>query len=219
MKKLRSVYVGLLVILALVMGAAPAAAAAKWFNATNGQISDTGWPVSNPETTKWAQAARAGHGFCEEREYVGGFLNGHYFGNRKGVVCVNAKDAKWFNATTGQLEDTGWPVPNPDTVDWAQAARAAHGFCAEREYAGGFLNGHHFRNRKGVVCVGKQDAQWFDATNGQLLDTGWPVNDVGSVTWAQGARAAHGFCEERGFVGGFMNGHQLGNRKGVVCLR
>lgn len=219
MKKFRSVYVGFLVLVALMAGAAPAAAASRWFDATNGQLSDTGWPVADTNRAGWAQAARAAQGFCAERDYVGGILNGHQSGNRKGVVCVSAEDARWYDATNGQLSDTGWPVADTNRVGWGQAARAAQEFCRERDHLGGFLNGHQSGNRKGVVCVGSRDAQWFDATNGQLLDTGWPVADTNSAGWGQAGRAAQEFCGERGFVGGFLNGHQSGNRKGVICLR
>ncbi|MEX5258037.1 hypothetical protein RCG71_17090 [Kocuria sp. CPCC 205281] len=219
MKKSRSLYASLLVVLALVAGASPAAAASRWFDATNGQLSDTGWPVGNTDSVGWAQAGRAAQGFCGDRGYVGGFLNGHQLGNRKGVICTDAQDARGLDATTGQLLDTGWPVDDTNQVGWAQAARAAQGFCSERNYVGGFLNGHQLGNRRGVVCVGARDAQWFDATKGQLLDTGWPVEDTNQVGWGQAARAAQGFCSDRGFVGGFLNGHQLGNRKGVICLR
>jgi predicted RNA-binding protein with TRAM domain len=124
-----------------------------------------------------------------------------------------------FDATDGQLADTGWPVGDTNTVGWAQAGRAGHGFCQGRGFVSGFLDGHQSGNLKGVVCVGTEAAQRFDATDGQLADTGWPVGDTNTVRWAQAGRAGHGFCQSRGFVSGRLDGHQSGNLKGVICLR
>ncbi|MGW4946523.1 hypothetical protein ACWEOZ_33620, partial [Actinoplanes sp. NPDC004185] len=95
--------------------------------------------------------------------------------------------------------------------------RAANEFCRERGFVGGFLNGHQFANRRGAICL--RDAQWFDATMGQLSDLGYPIGDVNTTTWARAGRAANEFCRERGFVGGFLNGHQFANRRGAICLR
>src|SRR4051795_10647928 len=134
--KLKSTCLGLLVVLLLVAGTTPAVAASRWFDATTGQLLDTGWPVDDTNTTLWAQAARAAQGFCSDRGYAGGFLNGHQSGNRRGVICVGASDAKFIDATTGQLLGTGWPVDDTNTPLWAQAARAAQGFCSDRGYAG-----------------------------------------------------------------------------------
>ena len=151
--RFKKVYIGVLVMVALVAGASPAAAASRWFDATTGQLADTGWPVGDTDSTVWAQAGRAAQGFCGERGFVGGFLNGHQFAIRRGVICVEANDAQSFDATTGQLADTGWPVGDTDSTLWAQAGRAAQGFCGERGFAGGFLNGHQLANRRGVICL------------------------------------------------------------------
>ena len=86
--KFSKIYTGLLVMAAVVAGASPAAAASRWFDATNGQLLDTGWPVADTNTVGWGQANRAAQGFCGERGYAGGFLNGHQSGNRKGVICL-----------------------------------------------------------------------------------------------------------------------------------
>jgi hypothetical protein len=198
--------------------ASPAAASARWFNATTGEILDTGWPVDDTNAVPWAQAARAGQEFCGPRGFVGGFLNGHQLGNRRGVICIDANTAQWFNATTGELLDTGYPVGDTNTTPWAHANRAGQEFCGARGFVGGFLNGHQLHNHRGVICVAS-GARWFDATTGQLLDTGYPVWDTNTTPWAHAYRAAQEFCGPRGFVGGFLNGHQLGNRRGLICLR
>ena len=130
-----------------------------------------------------------------------------------------AASSHWFDATNGQLLDTGWSVEDTNTALWAQARRAANEFCGARGFVGGFLNGHQSSDHKGVICIRSSDAQWFDATNGQLLDTGWPVEDTNTALWAQARRAANEFCGARGFVGGFLNGHQSSDRKGVICVR
>src|SRR4051794_3566190 len=157
----RMVQIVLASIALMAVAASPAAASSSWFDATNGQLSQAGWPVSNTNATGWAQAGRAAQGFCGVRGFVGGFLNGHQRDDRKGVICVRAVDAQWFDATDGQLLDTGWPVWDTNAALWAQAKRAAQGFCGVRGFVGGFLNGHQSGNRKGVICIRASAARWF----------------------------------------------------------
>jgi hypothetical protein len=38
------------------------------------------------------------------------------------------------------------------------------------------------------------------------------------VHWAQAARAATNMCRGKGYWGGFLNGHQLNGKLGLVCL-
>lgn len=160
--KLRMIGACVITTATMLAISSPAAAAARWFDATTGQLAATGWRVDDTSGTNWAQARRAAHEFCIVRggvggwgrhRFVGGLLNGHQRGNRRGVICTDVRGARWFDATTGQLLHTGWPVGDTSTTNWAQAARAAHGFCTERQFVGGFLNGHQRGNRRGVICL------------------------------------------------------------------
>ena len=62
----------------------------------------------------------------------------------------------------------------------------------------------------GLFFTGKE-AKWFDASDAELAATGWgfATPKLDDVQWAQAMRAATGFCQGKGFDGGFMNGHQL----------
>lgn len=199
--------------------ATPAAAATTWHDATIGELLDTGWPVSDVRTVGWAHAGRAAQEWCGARGYLGGRLNGHQRGNVKGITCVSRGTSQWFDATAGQLHDVGMPVSDVNGVTWNHAAVAANEFCRARGFVGGFLNGHQGPNVRGTICLSAADAEWFDATTGQLLDTGAPVPDVRQVGWAHAAVAGYEFCRGRGFVGGFLNGHSAGNRRGTICLK
>ncbi|GAB7039030.1 MULTISPECIES: hypothetical protein [Catenuloplanes] len=199
--------------------ATPAAAATTWHDATNGELLDTGWPVSDVRAVGWAHAGRAAHEWCGARGYLGGRLNGHQRANVKGITCVGGGTSQWFDVTTGQLLDAGTPVADVNGVPWSHAAVAANQFCRARGFVGGFLNGHQRANVRGAICLSAADAQWFDATTGQLLDTGAPVGDVRRAGWAHAAVAGYEFCRARGFVGGFLNGHSAGNLRGTVCLK
>lgn len=196
----------------------PAMAASTWHDATNGELMDTGWPVSDVRAVGWAHAGRAAQEWCGGRGYLGGRLNGHQRGNGKGIVCIGRGTSQWFDATTGQLFDIGWPVQDVDSAGWSYAAVAANEFCRARGFVGGFLNGHQLGTRRGAVCLSPADAQWFDATTGQLIDVGVPVDDVRRVSWSHASVAANEFCRTRGFVGGFLNGHSSGNLRGTICL-
>ena len=124
--------------------------------------------------------------------------------------------------TAAQIAATAWGFTDVNTVSWAQAGRAAERLCAG--LGQGQFNGHMRSatrtGRYGLFCY-RTGAQWFDATGAQIAATGWgfPTPRLDDNLWAQAARAATGFCRARGFAGGFMNGHQVPDRFGIVCQR
>ena len=71
--------------------------------------------------------------------------------------------AKLFIGKYDELAATGFqfPTPNLDDVPWAQAARAATGFCRKKGFSGGFMNGHQLPGIYGVVCqINVDPAPW-----------------------------------------------------------
>jgi hypothetical protein len=118
--------------------------------------------------------------------------------------------------------DSQWRFEDVNAVSWAQANRAAERYCATRNqgFAGGHFNGHMRDGQYGLFCY-RDGAQWFDATDSELAATGFGFStpNLDDVLWAQAARAAVGFCRNKGFSGGFMNGHQVPGRYGVVCQK
>jgi hypothetical protein len=126
--------------------------------------------------------------------------------------------AQWFDATRGEIVESGWDFGDTNEVGWAQAGRAAQGICQKRGFVGGFFNGHQIPPKYGIICVGA-GAQWFDATRVEIVESGWDFSDTNEVGWAQAGRAAQGLCQKRGFVGGFFNGHQTPPKYGLVCVR
>ena len=84
--------------------------------------------------------------------YVGGQFNGHRRDGRNGLFCYRG-GAQFFDVLDSDLDWLPKPV-NLDRASWAQAARAPTDYCRMRRFAGGFMNGHHFNGRSGVVCQG-----------------------------------------------------------------
>jgi hypothetical protein len=188
------------------------------------EIAGTRWGLTDVDATGWAQAARAAAAMCYSRGFAGGHFEGHQsapgVAGGYGLQC-SGPGARWLNVTAGTIAATGWGFTDVNAVSWAQAGRAAERLCARYRgiFAGGQFNGHMRDGRYGLFCYRTTAAQWFDATAAELAATGWGFTDVNTVSWAQAARAATGFCVGRGFSGGFMNGHQLNGRYGVVCQR
>ena len=185
----------------------------------------------NPDRTqldmnlmRWAISARAAHEMCFNRGFVGGHMTGHQFEGKFGIACSTA-GAVWRDAIVAEVANSGWPFSVVDDVNWAQAQRAASHICANAKqgYVGGHFNGHYTSGTFGpgafgLMCYGFP-AQWFDASVAEINATGWPLGDLNSVGWAQAARAATTYCERKGFVAGFMTGHQIPDKYGVVCQR
>ena len=102
-----------------------------------------------------------------------------------------------------------------DDPRWPRASDHADGCAAERSTAIPPFGGpEDLKDASHISAL----AQWFDATDSEIADSGWSFSDVNSVDWAQAGRAATGICNKRGFVGGFFNGHQIPGKRGLVCV-
>lgn len=122
---------------------------------------DARWAFADVDSVSWAQANRVAERFCatQSQGFAGGHFNGHMapaiglVPARYGLLCYK-NGAQWFDATDAELAATGFGFPTPrlDDVLWAQAARAAVGFCRGKGFSGGFMNGHQGPNAYGVVC-------------------------------------------------------------------
>jgi hypothetical protein len=67
--------------------------------------------------------------------------------------------------------------------------------------------------------VANDVASAFDSTRQDLDNSSEGFADINAVGWAQAARAATNICLGKGYSGGFFTGHQIGELRGVVCLR
>jgi trypsin len=172
----------------------------------------------------WAITARAANEMCFNRGFVSGHMTGHQLRGNVGVVCAG-KGALWRDAISADVWTSGWNFTDVNTAKWAHVRRAASNICAKDGFIGGHFNGHQrpgFGSAPGyfgLVCYGAEVATFYDATPDEINATGWPVGDLNTVGWAQAARAATDYCANKGFAGGFMTGHQVPGKYGVVCQR
>lgn len=188
-----------------------------------GEIQATRWGFADVNTVNWAQAARSAAAMCYNRGFAGGHFDGHQDlgAGGYGIQC-SGKGVFWTDVTTDQIASTGWGFTDVNTVSWTRANRAAERLCAgfNQGFAGGQFNGHMVDGRYGLFCY-RDGARWFDATTEEIAATGWgwASGDIDTEPWAQGARAATGFCRGKGFSGGFMNGQvdRAAGLYGVVC--
>ncbi len=199
----------------------PSLAASKFIDAHLQDFRSVGWPIDGDlNATNWAQAARAANEFCKGEGYLAGTMNGHQSGDMRGVTCVDGTNSTFIDATLNQLRSTGWPLDGDlNGTNWAQAARSANEFCKSQGFLAGWMNGHQAQNKRGVLCVNQKAAQFIDGKLSEFRTVGWPIDgDINATNWAQAARAANEFCKSRGLVGGRLNGHQSGIKRGVICL-
>lgn len=187
------------------------------------EVEGTKWSLRDVNTVHWSQAARAAAAMCFNRGFAGGHFDGHQGvlppaqQSGFGLQCSGG-DTRWFDVTRDQIRRTGWDFTDINNVNWAHAGRAAERLCAgfNQGFAGGHFNGHMQNGSYGLFCY-RGGAKWFDATDAEIAATNWTFAHVDNVGWAQAARAATGFCRNKGFSGGFMNGHQVPGKFGVVC--
>ena len=188
-----------------------------FFDTTHIDRLSTNWVFDDPDTTEYAQAARASTDFCDEKGFNGGRFTGHYIGERAGLLCT-PNTASFFDIGQPEINATGWGFTDINSTDWAQIARAATTICNNRGFVGGYFTGHQLNGLHGVVCLKSDVAHWFDATAAELQSSGFGFSDINSVPWAQAARAATNICLSKSYSGGFFTGNQLNGLHGVVCL-
>lgn len=188
-----------------------------------GHLNDTPWTFQDANIVGWAQAARAAAQLCQSMQGGAGHFTGHQELSRGvfGLKC-SGPNFVWRDATAQEIAASGWPFSDVNQVNWAQAGRAAERLCASANqgFSGGHFNGHQANGKYGLFCY-SAGSQWFDASDAELAATGWgfATPRLDDVQWAQAMRAATGYCQSKGFDGGFMNGHQAPNKYGVVCQK
>lgn len=129
--------------------------------------------------------------------------------------------SEWFDATNDEVRRTNWDFADVESVTWAQAARAATGFCGQRGFVGGHFTGEQARigePRRGVVCFSR-GAAFYDSHDAELAAQTWklPSAQLDAVAWAAAGRVSDEYCRSRGFLGGFFTGHQVNDLRGIVC--
>lgn len=126
------------------------------------EIAATNWAFTEVNQVNWAQAARAAERLCAAANggFAGGQFTGHQVNGKYGLFCYG-NGSRWFDASDAELAATGFGFATPrlDDVQWAQAMRAAYGFCQGKGFAAGFMNGHQAPNKYGVVCQGSNGAK------------------------------------------------------------
>ena len=176
------------------------------FHTTLSQRNQTGWGFESINDVSFAYASRMTQELCGHLGYAGGRPTGHQIGERVGVVCVPHAGTRALDTNQRAINATGSQSTDINTVPWDEASRTAAALCAASP--GGFFTGHQIGELRGVICPGTNSATHFTATN--IADP---------PTWQDAARAATNFCLTKTYFGGFFDGTQSGNERGVVCLR
>ena len=91
-----------------------------------------------------------------------------------------------------EVTGSKWGLQDVNTVNWAQAARAAAAMCYNRGFAGGHFDGN--QGPFGILCSAG-DTLWKDATLADISQSGWPFTDINVVTGARAGRAAQAICD------------------------
>jgi hypothetical protein len=183
------------------------------------------------DSLPWDYARRAAQFACLNRGFAFGFLDGnHQPGVRYQLRCVSDATGAWFDALPPDIARINDKFRGLAQTGWAQGARAANDLCKNRNpaFVGGLLtgfeavsqpNGGFYDQKDGVFCFNNSNATWFDATQGELAAIGTPIGDLNATAWTAAGRAATEYCRKKFYpAGGFFNGHQLADKRGVVCL-
>jgi len=183
------------------------------------------------DTLPWDYVRRAAQQMCRNRGFDFGFLDGNAQpGVRYQARCVGASTGGWFDAGPADMARINDRFVTIVQTGWAQGARAANDMCKNRNPAsvGGLFTGFEAKTqpnggfadqRDGVWCFNNSSATWFDSTQGELAAQGTPIGDLNNTSWAVAGRAATEYCRKKFYpAGGFFNGHQVADKRGVICL-
>ena len=184
-------------------------------------IEKSGEQFTDLNAIPWAPAARAAQSICDYYGYIGGFFTGKQsLGGTYtyGLVCSgSALHAPIQGAIFGGIETSGR----------AEASAAATQTCAggialamllgsdgtmplpPQAYAIPTGSYYGSTSQLDMLCfVEHQNADSFQATDGDLKSAGLTSTSIEDTIWAAVARAADTLCHRRGanYVGGFFDG-------------
>jgi hypothetical protein len=126
--------------------------AAIYIDARPAELTATGEGFHDVDQVEWAHAARVAKAVCEAHGAKSGYFTGYQNpGTSYGLACVSQNTAN-LTATWTELDATGWRVDGVVQTGYAQALRAANGFCATRGFRTGFLTGRQTGASYGVTC-------------------------------------------------------------------
>jgi hypothetical protein len=198
--------------------------ATQRFVASRADLAASGWQVFDSlEGTHWAQAARAGFGYCEQNGFVAGYLDGTELADTFGAVCFGANQVEVMTPSFAELNDLDFSLADSDIHEnsWSMAHRSAQNYCEVQGYRAGFPNGHQYDDHYGMVCVKDTGNEERFAINDELLNS-QPAQvaiDLEYTLWNTATRAAQRVCESLGYLGGWLDGHQFLDRKGLICTK
>lgn len=188
----------------------------------------TGPPVNQLRAlglAHWASAQRAAQVMCFNRGFIGGhFIPTTTRGEEFRFACIGRSGGAFYDATQADLDGSGWGFQDINSVNWAQGARAAAGVCQARVpgSVGGFMTGYMLRppgasdQRMGIICI-NPSAGSFSDVDAELLPVAGRY-DLNEVPWLSARADAAQFCRGFGYVGGFSNGHQSLEKRGITCI-
>ncbi len=169
----------------------------------------------------WAPAARAAQSICDYYGYVGGFFTGKQnLGGAYtyGLVCSgSALHAPIQGEVFGGIETSGRVEASAAATKTCEGGIAlamvlgSNGTMPVPPHAYALPTGSYYQssNQLDMLCfVEHQNADAFQATDGDLKSAGLTSTNIENTTWAAVARAADTLCHRRGsnYVGGFFDG-------------
>lgn len=183
------------------------------------------------DTLPWDYVRRTAQLTCRNRGFDFGFFDGNYqAGVRYQARCLNPSTGAWFDSGPADMARVNEKFSTLVNLGWAQAQRVAGEFCKNRDpaFITGMFTGFELKTqpaggfadlRDGVWCFNNSSATWFDSTQAELAAQGTPIGDLNATGWAAAGRAATEYCRRRHYPdGGFFNGYQLNDKRGVICL-
>jgi hypothetical protein len=137
-----------------------------------------------------------------------------------------AARVQWIDTRLAEIVGTKVPWSNVGSTPWARANRSAQEVCVRRGYVGGLYTGEALDDKRGVICLGSQVAQFFDVQQSEIEALDEPFEDMETVPWSQAQRMADKLCIARGLPHGFFTGNHvdliftgwvIGLARGLVC--
>jgi hypothetical protein len=178
----------------------------------------------------WSYARRAAQRYCENRGFVAGYADGaHQPGESYEFKCFGNGAGGKFDAMPDHLVRLSDKFAHVADLNWAQAARAATAVCKmiDVKFVAGVLTGFELisepgpavNQRAGVFCLNAANAKSFDVPLVRLNSPGTDVDSLAFMSWAAAGRAASKYCRSQLFtMGGFFNGTEYGDKRGVTCI-
>jgi len=171
------------------------------------------------ETAHWTLTAHNVNRLARNRYQLSAHITGFETADKLGFAPSSDLYAVVHDIDTAVIANAGVDAfYDLHETEWAQAQRVAMSACGQigGGVSGYFTGNQHRGSSYELVCF-RGGVINRTATYAELEGLGYRMQGVVQTPYAEAMRAAHSWCQSRGYISGYFTGRQTRTNYGITC--